>query len=132
MHLKRIVVHMKNGEIAKGYSSDFSPDEPLFHLVSITDPLCMEEIRLDNLKAVFFVKDFNGDFLHVDTHEFGDAPESGAHIMISFFDGEILFATSENIDYDAVGFFIHPIDPEANTESAFVVNSFIHSIEIID
>jgi len=123
---------MKNGEIAKGYSSDFSPEEPLFHLVSITDPLCMEEIRLDNLKAVFFVKDFNGDFLHVDTHEFSDAPVSGVHIMISFFDGEILFATSNSIDKNGVGFFIHPIDREANTESAFVINSFIHSIDVIN
>jgi hypothetical protein len=121
---------MKNGEIAKGYSSDFSPDEESFHLISITDPLYKEEIAFDNLKAVFFVKDFKGDFLHMDTFDFSKAPVNGKHIIISFFDGEIIFATAKNLHDHKTGFFVYPVDPETNTERAFVINSFINSVEM--
>lgn len=95
------------------------------------DPLCTEEIRLDNLKAIFFVKDFRGDFLHVDSHDFSEAPTSGRHIIITFYDGEIFFGASETIHREKTGFFIRPIDPEANTIRAFVINSFIESVDIV-
>ena len=126
-----IVVHLKNGEIAKGHSNDFSPEKAVFHLINMIDPLCTEEIRLDNPKAIFFVKDFRGDFLHVDSYDFSEAPVSGKHIIITFCDGEILFATSKTIYTNETGFFIYPIDPKANTIRAFVINSFIESIDIV-
>ncbi len=130
--MNKIVVHLKNGEIAKGYTDDFSPEKAVFHLTGMNDPLCIEEIRLDNLKAVFFVKDFLGDFLHTDSHDFGEATVSGKHVIISFYDGEILLGTSESIHRDKMGFFIFPIDPKANTKRAFVINSFIESIDIVE
>lgn len=130
--MNRIVTHAKNGKITKGHTSDFSPGKDKFHLSSENDPSIKEEIILDTLKAVFFVKDFQGDFLHVDSHDFSKATVSGKHIVISFRDGEILFGTSDAIHREKIGFFIFPIDPDANTERAFVINSFINSIDIVE
>ncbi|MCK5130865.1 MAG: hypothetical protein KAR40_01770 [Candidatus Sabulitectum sp.] len=130
--MNKVVVHLKNGEIAKGHTIDFSPGKEKFHLTGMSDPLCNEEISLENLKAIFFVKDFKGDFLHVDSHDFSKARVSGKHIAISFYDGEILFGISEAIHREKMGFFIFPIDPEANTERAFVINSFIESVDIVE
>lgn len=129
--MEKIVAHLKNGEIVKGHSTDFFPEKAIFNLINMIDPLCTEEIRLDNLKALFFVKDFRGDFLHVDSHDFNEAPVPGKHIIITFCDGEILFATSEMILIDETGFFIYSIDPESNTIRAFVINSFIESIDVV-
>ena len=130
--MNKIVVHWQNGEITKGHSTDFSSSGTIFHLKSMTDPLCVEKIRLEDLKAVFFVKDFRGDFLHADSYDFGKAPVSGKHIIITFSDGERFYGTSETIHKDRPGFFIFPIDPEANTIRAFVINSFIENIDITE
>ncbi len=130
--MNRIVAHAKNGKITKGHTSDFSPRKEKFHLTSTDEPSSKEEITLDNLKAVFFVKNFQGDFLHVDSHDFSKATVSGKHVVISFHDGEILFGTSDAIHRERIGFFIFPIDPDANTERVFVINSFIDSIDIVE
>ena len=128
--MNKIVVHWENGEIAKGYSTDFSPSRAIFNLKTWNDPLCVEEISLDILKAVFFVKDFQGDFEHKDSHDFSNAPSCGKHIIITFYDGEKFYGTSETIHRDRLGFFIFPIDPDANTIRAFVINSFIESVNV--
>ncbi|MEN8207717.1 MAG: hypothetical protein ABFR50_00550 [Candidatus Fermentibacteria bacterium] len=126
--MNKIVVHWENGEIGKGYSADFSPVRPTFNLNTQDDPLCVEKISLNILKAVFFVKDFQGDRMHVDSHDFSKAPSGEHHIIISFYDGEKFYGTSEAVHRDRPGFFIHPIDPDANTIRAFVINSFIESV----
>ncbi|MCK5840574.1 MAG: hypothetical protein KAH31_00285 [Candidatus Sabulitectum sp.] len=130
--MNKIVVHMKNGEIAKGHTNDFSPQNAKFHLTSVNDSACKEEIKLDNLKAVFFVKDFRGNFLHTDSHDFSEAKVSGKHIVVSFYDGEMLFGISDTVHRNRTGFFLFPVDPEANTERAFVINSFIESVNMVE
>lgn len=129
--MNKIVVHMKNGEVAKGCTSDFSHNRPSFHLNTVDDPRFVEEIALENLKAVFFVKDFEGNSSHIDSVDFTRAPVSGKHIIITFDDGELFFGTSDTVHRDRIGFFIFPIDPEANTNRAFVINSFIESLDYI-
>lgn len=126
------MVHLKNGEITKGYSADFSPEVSSFHLIAMNDPLCKEEVRLESLKAVFFVKDFEGDFLHIDSHDFAETSASGKHIVVSFFDGELLFGISESVDRKKNGFYILPIDKESNIVRAFVINSFIESVNFVE
>jgi len=130
--MNKIVVHMKNGEIAKGHTNDFSPQKSKFHLTSADDPACKEEIQLENLKAVFFVNNFHGNYLHTDSHDFSEAKVSGKHIVVSFYDGEILFGTSDAIHRKKTGFFLFPVDPEANTERVFVINSFVDSVNIVE
>ncbi|NOQ21992.1 MAG: hypothetical protein GQ565_04990 [Candidatus Aegiribacteria sp.] len=130
--MNKIVVHWKNGEIAKGNTTDFSSARPTFHLKTMDDPLCVEEVKLDILKAVFFVKDFEGNSAHEDAHDFSKAPACGKHIIITFYDGEKFYGTSETIHRDRSGFFIFPIDTDANTIRAFVINSFIESVNLTE
>lgn len=130
--MDRLVVHLKNGEIAKGYSADFSPEGNSFHMIAVNDPLCREEVRLENLKAVFFVKDFEGDFLRIDSNDFTETSASGKHIVVSFYDGELFFGTSETVDREKTGFYILPIDQKSNIVRAFVINSFIESVNFVE
>lgn len=130
--MNKIVVHFQNGEISKGHTSDFSHKKETFHLTDANEPESNKIIKLNDLKAVFFVKDFQGNFLHVDSRDFSKSQTTGKRITISFFDGEILFGTSETIHRDKIGFFIFPIDSESNTMRVFVINSFIDSIDIVE
>ncbi len=130
--MNKIVVHWINGEIAKGYSTDFSPDRAVFHLKSMSNPSCVEEVSLDVLKAVFFVKDLQGESGHVDSHDFSKAPMGGKHIIITFCDSEKFYGTSDTIHRDHSGFFIFPIDPDSNNIMTFVLNSFIVNVDVLE
>lgn len=59
----KIVVRYANGKILKGYSQDFSPTSPHFH-VRRNEAVGSEpgqQVALRDLKAVFFVRNFSGD-----------------------------------------------------------------------
>ena len=72
MPANKIVVHEKSGNILKGTTADFFPKRPLFHLaVGGIHGEEVKKIAVEQLKAIFFVRDFNGnrdnDFLIWDT-----------------------------------------------------------------
>ena len=59
----KIVVHFNDGRIVKGFTQDFFPNKPSFHLY-LLDPRTTKEnldVAMKELKAVFFVRDFAGD-----------------------------------------------------------------------
>jgi len=129
--MDKIVVHGDDGRIMKGHSSDFSPNRDYFHLATLQRPFDSDKIWLGNQKAVFFVKDFEGDATHLDLHYLKRAPGSASQVMVTFKDREKLFGTAEVINRDHVGFFLYPLDPYSNTIKAYVINSFISSVEIV-
>ncbi|HKK82744.1 MAG TPA: hypothetical protein VJ958_00790, partial [Atribacterota bacterium] len=63
---KKTVVKFNDGKIIKGYTTDFNPNRELFH-VSLANDDQQEgqgeqvEVSVNDIKAVFFVKDFQGD-----------------------------------------------------------------------
>ena len=58
----KIVVRYADGTLVKGYTSDFDPDQPCFHVVPGDDSSSqVVEVRVDKLKALFFVRSFEGE-----------------------------------------------------------------------
>ncbi|MCK5840567.1 MAG: hypothetical protein KAH31_00250 [Candidatus Sabulitectum sp.] len=128
--MNKIVVHGNDGSISKGYSSDFTPTVPYFHLATLEEPADSVKFWLENLKAVFIVMDFDGDPLHEDSHDFKKAPFFGRHIVVTFKDGEKFYGISELSHRDSTGFYIFPGDTDSNTIRAFVLRSAIASVDI--
>ena len=128
--MDKIVVHGSDGRILKGHSSDFSAHRPYFHLVTIQILFDSEKVWLENQKGVFFVKDFRGNSSHIDLHFWTASRDSGKHVMVKFRDGERMFGIVESDESNHTGFFIRPVDPFGNTTRAYVVNSFIDSVQI--
>lgn len=127
----KIVVHHKTGTISKGNTNDFSPSRPSFHLRDLDDAANVSEISLENLKAVFVVKDFNGNPQHIYSRDFSECTGFGKHIIVTFNDGEQFHGVSDAIHRNRTGFFVTPIDSEANTIRAFVINAFIKDVEFV-
>jgi len=68
MYGKKTVIKYNNGKIVKGYTTDFSPAKNTFHLKIIEeyqneDQVEQIEIAMTDIKAVFFVKDFQGNII---------------------------------------------------------------------
>src|SRR4030042_1388775 len=61
--LIKIIARYVDGKIIKGYTFDFFPNKPYFHISpSIFEtPKEGNKVLLNELKAVFFVKDFEGN-----------------------------------------------------------------------
>lgn len=129
--MNKLVVHKKDGSILKGYSSDFNPALPYFHIITLGKPDDSVEIWFENLKAIFIVMDFIGDAHHLDSLDFSRIPLSAKHIIITFKDGEIFYGTSDLAHKSSKGFYIFSADECSNTIKAYVLNSAIESVKII-
>jgi hypothetical protein len=62
----KVVVKFKDDSMLKGKTSDFFPNKTQFHLEQLNGEIM--EISIEDLKAVFFVKDFDGNKTHQDNY----------------------------------------------------------------
>ena len=131
MPTNKIVVHDKGGNILKGTTADFLPKKSLFHLaVGGMQGEEVEKIVMDNLKAIFFVKDFVGDKNYEETKEFSECLTTGKRIRAMFKDGEIVFGYTHALNLNQAGFFLVPTDPQSNNERIFIVFSALNTLEV--
>ena len=132
--MNRVVVRFTDGRIVKGMTADFIPTKDLFH-VSVMDappqtpPL---EVHTNDMKALFFVKDFAGNPKHVRRNEFDPShPPIGRKIKVSFRDGEVLVGTTTGYQTGRPGFFLVPADADSNTERCYVVVAATKEVRFI-
>ena len=132
----KIVVHYRNDRIIKGYSYDFYPNKSHFHLLppvagfSFTDEAI--EVTVEDLKAVFFVKDFAGDPTYNERKHFapGERPP-GRKVAVKFRDGEMLVGSTMGYEPQRPGFFLIPADPKSNNLRVFVVAKAVSGIRFL-
>ncbi len=128
MQPNKVVIQSKDGTIAKGQTSDFFPKKPLFHLTTLEGNI--EEFQTEELKAVFFVKDVDGNTSH--EYSYNDAIAGGGRkIKVDFADGEEMIGFTQGYSPDRPGFFLIPADLEGNNEKVFVVKSATTKIEFL-
>jgi hypothetical protein len=129
----KVVVHYLGGRLAKGYTFDFNQDRDIFHLFSTQEQIDGTKISHHELKAVFFVKCFEGnsDYNCPETCEDDVKCLSGMKLKVSFKDGECIYAKTRGYSPARKGFFILPLDKEGNNNKIYVVTSSTDSIEII-
>ncbi len=88
------------------------------------------EIFMKRLKAVFVVRDFNGNpqYNERKTYVVGENP-SGVKLEVTFADGEVMVgSTLLTYDPKRQGNFIIPADPQSNNIRVFVVSSAVKSV----
>jgi hypothetical protein len=131
MAVNKIVVHEKSGNVLKGTTADFLPKRPLFHIaVGGIRGKEVKKIFMDNLKAIFFVKDFSGNRGYKETRDFSARPVSGKKIRAIFKDGEIVSGHTHALNLNQPGFSLVPADPKSNNERIFIVFSSLSRLEI--
>ena len=122
----RVVVRYSDGRLLKGYTHDFLPEKDFFHLIEETPSGTgtSHEIKVPDLKAVFFVKTFGGNKDYNEKKSFKEINAAALHgikIKITFKDGEVLCGLSLGYNRTKKGFFIVPIDPLSNNDRIYVV-----------
>ena len=128
MEMNNIVVRLKNNRVFKGKTNDFFSEKPSFHLKKLDGEII--GIHLEQLKAVFFVKDIHGDETRMDSYN-DNFHGVGEKLKCTFYDGESI--TGYSLDYSPTrhGFYMIPASSKGNNKHIFVVNSAIKNVEFL-
>ncbi len=127
--LNIVVLHFVNGTIQKGTTDDFFPNKNMFHFKE-KDNGEIREIRLGDLKAVYFVKNFDGNPNYQDREDVA-RPGFGKKIKVQFKDGETQVGYTQGFTPERIGFFVFPSDPDSNNDRVFVVKAATNKINFI-
>ncbi|UCG50530.1 MAG: hypothetical protein JSW58_09990 [Candidatus Latescibacterota bacterium] len=124
-----VVARSLDGSMLKGTTSDFFPAKDTFHIVD-NGTGETKEVRVSELKAVFFVKTYEGNKDRRGRRSV-ERKGLGRKIMVSFKDGEIILGYATSYSDEAVGFFVFPSDPDDNNERIFVVNAATNEVRFL-
>jgi hypothetical protein len=130
----KIVVRYQDGRIIKGFTADFMPSKDLFHLTPADAGLGSQAVMVNvkECKALFFVKDFQGNPQRDDKKAFEPGKAVvGRKIKVVFKDNEILIGTTQGYQPGRPGFFVFPADPESNIEHCFVISTATQEVSFI-
>ena len=128
---QKVVIRYRDGGMVKGHTLDFAPDKDVFHVEATDDPSGVIKVTATTVKAVFYVKSFEGDPNH-QTPDFSQeslAGVSGLKLKVTFADGEVMYGTSNGYTSARKGFFLFPTDEKSNNERAYVFSESTESVE---
>jgi len=124
----KVVLTFKDGKVLKGLTSNFFPNKASFHL-SCEDGKTTE-VHREDLKAIFFVKDYSGNKARNDKYE-DHIPGAGRKIRVKFKDDEIITGFCHGYSSSRPGFFIMPADKNGNNERIFIVTSATATVKFL-
>ena len=133
-----------DGTVAKGYLSNFSEKSSVI-VVQKPDQKETLEISIETLKALFFVKSFEGKRTYNEKKKYGISGKRGDRVFVKFRDKESImgFLSGDvpwdrkkgyylsKIDTDQKGFYIIPVDMDSNNIKVFVFLSAIEDVTIM-
>ena len=124
----KVVIKYKNGTLSKGKTNDFFPNKKEFHLNKIDGE--MSKVSVEDLKAIFFVKSYEGNKDRKDNYK-DEVAGGGRKVKVSFVDGETILGYTLGYSPDRQGFYLNPADLKNNNERIFVINSATQKIDFI-
>ena len=129
---QRLVLRCLGGQLLRGYSNDFHPDRAHLHLCPTLTCSAAERLLVPTMrvKAVFFVKDLQGQPGPVDHNTFDHQPR-GRKIEVTFQDGEMMIGSTLTYKPDGRGFFLQPANSQGNNLRIYVVNAAIRHMRFL-
>ena len=129
--VKVVAVFLEGDRKERGIVQGFSPRRDTFTIFSPSHEPGQKgtDVKLDDLKVIYFVKEFANEEVHNQTHnvEFV-GPTHGRKMEVTFIDGKTLRGTTEGYSPNRLGFFMNPPDPGGNNHRIFVINSSVGSV----
>jgi len=119
----KVVAHFLDGHLLKGFALDFRLSRRDFLLRSrgVEELEAAIPVRVTGLKALFFVKEFDGDRAYRELRDAARPSLLGRRVRVRFRDGEVLRGTTPSLELGGAGFFLVPLDPRSNNRRIYVV-----------
>jgi len=128
-----VVVRYLNGKCVKGSTQDFFPERISFHVQTRGSAPETIQVKMAELKAVFFVRDLNGNSAHIKSRQFGvQAPSlaSAKKIAVLFKDQELLVGYTNSYVAGKLGFFLTPADERGNNIRVYVLSHAAKTVRV--
>lgn len=125
----QVVAHFLDGSVVKGTSMDVDPLKPLCHIRTADKGVL--EVKLADLKSLYFVKDLVGQATHKENKvpDAADTRLRGAHgIELKFADGEHLVGVTHQFPPRKPFFFVIPVDPKSNNTRILVNRAAVKEV----
>ncbi len=123
----KVIAHFNDGKLLKGTTLDFFPSKDRFHIFD--DRGGIHDVRINDLKAIFFVKDLAGNDGYTERKGFFLRTQ-GKKVMVEFSDGEVLFGFTLSYSARGLGFFMFPGDPDSNNIKVFIVHAATKRVKV--
>lgn len=144
--MRKVVARLRDGNLVRGYVTIPPADAveeflfehaPTFNRQIEIHPIESREtisVPLDSLKAVFFVKTFEGRKDYQEIKFFTKSPPiRGLWVRVQFFDHECIEGVVENsLRYLLEpGFFMKPPDTQSNSEILYVIKHSLSDFRVL-
>ena len=115
--MQKVVVHYLDGSVTRARVRFFEGGRPEILAEDLSGrPF---PISLDDIKAIFFVKSYEGNPEGPDDDE-GPAPTRGEAVSVVFPDGEVLEGMVSDYPPEGPGFYLTPLPPSGNNRVIYV------------
>ena len=126
---QQVVVRFKDGRVLKGTTADFATNRATFTLDQVPSvPDGPAIVSVEELKAVFFVRSFEGNRDYREHKLRIPAGTIGRRYLLTFTDGETMRGTALGANLSRYGFLLFPSDPGGNNKRIFVVHSAVREL----
>lgn len=132
---QKAILRFLDGRMLKGFIKDFTVVEDYVFIEDESSE--KQKIKLKELKAIFFVKKFEGNKSHREKKSFTGVKPAGKRLFIRFKDGEQMTGFLEGdtpwekgffLEKKERGFFFRPVDEDCNNIRIFVVTSSLQDV----
>lgn len=139
MDRQKVVLRFVDGRIIKGHLDEFSPkaDGVLVEVESGA----RQGFGVDELKAIFFVRTFEGNKARSEKKSFEKEVPPGKRVFVKFKDGESMVGYVEGeVPWEkgffleaakGKGFFLIPVDDESNNAKVFVIAQSVWEVTVM-
>lgn len=134
-------MHFKDKTLVKGFLLHFHEDGEEVKI--LTKQGHAQTFYIDDLKAIFFVKDFEGRPNYREKKRYEEVKYTGKRIFVKFYDGEGMlgyilgdFPWEKGFYLSSKrpkrkGFYMIPVDRSSNNEKVFVVVSSVEDVALL-
>lgn len=136
---QKVILRFIDGKMLKGFIKDLKLSDS--HLFIEDESSNQHKVRLKELKAIFFVRRFEGDRSYHEKKTFTVAPPNAKRVFVKFKDGESMMGYIEgdvpwqqgffNESMKEKGFYLNSADEGSNNIRTLVITSAVRDVAMI-
>ena len=136
---QKVILRFIDGKMLKGYIRDLKIAEEYLYLED--ESAHQLKVRLKELKAIFYVKKFEGERGHQEKKLFSGTRPGSRRVFVKFKDGETIMGNMEGEIPWQKGFFLEsmkekaftiiPVDENSNNTKILVVTTAVQDVAMI-
>ena len=142
----KIVAHLRDGKLIKGYTDLPLPTDasgvvatipvslPRQLAIEVAESSKRQSVSLASLKALFFVKSFQGNAQYSEIKFFNGEPKvEGLWVHLTFDDNERIEGVVHNslAFLTEPGFLMKPPDPNSNNQAVYVLKESLTTFRVV-